>query len=399
MLNTPDDAERITAHGDERRPASWTQNRRRGAAIAVTAIVVVLIGAMSTIAGASGSQGQSAEVSAATAAVDAAEHAPTKIPVSAKFPHKPKRGEVVAWLVPGLSAATDLTVDIKAAATSIGWRIDAIGFDPTNPATVDPAVEQAVSQHVNYIVVLTEPSTLFAPGLADAKAHGIPVMEYGTSTEANASQRGIIGCFLCSGWANLTGAMLAKYVISDSQGHGGGAFIDVTEEPELHASAQAFAAYLNTHCSGCTGSVIPTSLAAVGAGTVGSQTVAYLQAHQSVHYVVLPTDGIADDLPSLLKTAGLAGRVRILAGSAPQPYLQDIAKGSMAAGLSYGDEPGLWTMMYDLAANSVGLSLPSETYTQFVLRTTSDIPKPVSEWAGPPNYKQQYEALEGLTSG
>jgi len=399
MPNAPDDGETKTIHRDRKTVAKGRQSRRWFAVISVGTIVIALASTTPTLAGASGGEGHSSEVSAATAAVDAAERAPTKILQSVKFPHKPKTGDVVAWLVPGLSAATDLTGDIKAAAKTLGWRIDAIGFDPTNPATVNPAVEQAVSQHVNYIVVLTEPSTLFAPGLADAKAHGIPVMEYATSTEANALQRGIVGCFLCTGWANLTGTILAKYVISDSQGHGDGAFIDVTEEPELHASAQAFAAYLNTRCSGCKGSVIPTSLAAVGAGTVGSQTVAYLQAHPSVHYVVLPTDGIADDLPSLLKTAGLAGRVRILSGSAPESYLQDIAKGSMAGGLSYADEPGMWTVIYDLAANSVGLALPAETYTQFVLRTASNLRKPVSEWPGPPNYQHQYEVLEDLTSG
>jgi ribose transport system substrate-binding protein len=340
----------------------------------------------------------SPDVSQATAAVAAAEKAPSQINETVKFPHKPPTGKTVAWLVPGLSAATDLTSAIKAAAKPLGWQIDPIAFDPGNPSTVNAAVEQAVSRHVDYIVVLTEPSSLFASGLADAKAHGIPVMEYATATEPNAAKHGIIGCFLCSGWGKLTGSLLANYVISDSQGHGDAAFIDVTEIAELHITAQTFANYLNTHCGGCKGSVIPTSLAALGAGTVGTQTVAYLQAHPSVKYVALPTDGIADNLPSLLKTAGLAGKVKIITASAPQAYLQDIAKGSMAAGLSYADEEGMWTMMYDLAGNSVGISLPAETYSQFVFRTTSNIPKPVAVWGGPPNFQQQYEALEGISS-
>ncbi len=345
----------------------------------------------------------SEEVKRATAAVDAVTKAPSRIPVSTKLPHAPSAGKTVAWLVPSLGMATKLTSSAEAAARAIGWQLLTIGFDPANPDTVNAAVEQAVDQHVDYVVVLAMPSYLFADGLAKAKAAEIPVVEYAIKTEPDASDRGVIGCFSCSFSSQRVGSTLANFIISDSQGHGHGLFIDLTEQPALHETAEAFAEYLDTNCSGCKGDVMPTSLAAVRAGTVGAQTMAYLEAHPSVNYVVLPADGIADDLPSLLKLAKLDGRVKILSGVAPTiAELQKIADGTIYAALEYPGEPNYWLLMYGLAAHSVGLPQPLQTDAgtdlEFLLRTAGNLPKPVSKWTGVPDYQQQYLDLMGLAT-
>ena len=339
----------------------------------------------------------------ATAAIDAVTKAPARIPVATEFPHKPDKDKVVAWLVPGLGMATKLTSSAEAAAKAIGWQLAPMGFDPGNPASVNDAVERAVNHGADYIVVLAVPSSLFPVGLAKAKAAGIPVVEYAVKTDADASERGVIGCFSCSFSSQRVGTTLANFIISDSQGHGHGVFIDLTEQPALHETAETFAEYLNTSGSDCTGDVISTSLAAVRAGTVGTQAMAYLEAHPSVDYVVLPADGIADDLPSLLKAGGLDRRVKILAGVAPTTAdLERIADGTIYAALEYPGEPNYWLLMYGLAAHSVGLPqvLQSDEATdlEFLLRTTNNIPKPVAKWPGPPNYQQQYLALMRLTS-
>jgi ABC-type sugar transport system substrate-binding protein len=351
--------------------------------------------------GGSGGQSLSQEVAHATAAVHAAEQAPTRILVpSVQFPHKPPTGKTVAMMVPGLSAATDLTGPFQAAAKILGWKIVPIAYDDSNPATLNGAFQQAVNEHVNYIIPLAVASTVFAPGLAAAKAAGIPVLEFATATEANASQRGIISCYECTAWTDLIGTTDADVVISDSQGHANGAYIDIPEIPSLGNIATSFVRQLNTKCSGCKGAVIPSSVDALGAGTVGNQVVAYLQAHPSVNWVGIPTDGIADNLPQLLQTAGLAGKVKIVMGGAGAKVdLQDIAKGKMSAGLSLSDGLGGWAVMYDLAANSLGSSLPAEIPSQFVLWTTGNIPKQLKSWTGPPNYEQQFKTLEHLTSG
>ncbi len=379
------------------------RNRRAVTIIAVGAIVAALATTGSTVAAGSAhaaSQSLKNEVAQATASVAAAERAPTRVNVRVKFPHRPPSGKTVAWLVPGLSAATDLTSAIKAAAKVLGWKIVPIAFDESNPATLDAAFQQAVSEHVNYIVPLAVASTIFASGLSTAKAAGIPVLEFATATESDASQRGIISCFNCTGPTKLIGTTDADFVISNSHGHANGAYVDIPEIPSLGDIATSFARQLNTKCSGCKGAVILSSLDALGAGTVGNQVVAYLQAHPAVNYVGLPTDGIADNLPQLLQTAGLASKVKIVMGGAgTKQLLQDIADGKISAGLSFPDAYGMWSIVYYLAENSVGLSLPAETPQQSVLWTTATIPKPVKQWTGPPNYEQQFKDLERLTSG
>src|ERR1700678_3721072 len=93
--------------------------------IAVGAIVVALAGAGGATAGGSThtqTPSLKEEVAQATTVVDAAERAPTRINESVKLPRKPPSGKTVAWLVPGLSAATDLTGPIEAAAKQLGWR-------------------------------------------------------------------------------------------------------------------------------------------------------------------------------------------------------------------------------------------------------------------------------------
>src|SRR5580658_6233132 len=379
-------------------------NRSRGmVAVGVAGAVIAALTVMGTaVAGGSTraeDQSLKQQVAQATAAVDAAERAPTKINVSVKFPHKAPSGKTVAWLVPGLSAATDLTGPITAAAKVLGWKVIPIAFDESNPATLDAAFQQAVNEHVNYIVPLAVPSTLFTSGLASAKAAGIPVFEFATATESDASQRGIISCYECTAYTNVIGSTDADFVISNSQGHADGAYVDIPEIPSLGNIATSFANQLNTKCSGCKGSLIQSSVDALGAGTVGNQVVAYLQAHPSVNYVGLPTDGIADNLPQLLQTAGLAGKVKVVMGGAGSPQnLKDIANGKMSVGLSSSDALGMWDVVYDMAANSVGLKLPTEIPSQFVLWTSKTIPKPLRSWAGPPNYQQEFKQLE-LTAG
>ena len=191
--------------------------------------------------------------------------------------------------------------------------------------------------------------------------------------------------------------------ILDSEGHGHGAFIDL-QQPALHETAQAFVEHLNDRCSGCEASLIAASPAALAAGTVGTETVSYLLSNPSVNYVVVPADGIADDLPSLLKAAGLDERVKILAGVAPTiADLEKIADGTTYAALEYAGEYNYWLLMYGLAAHSVGLPQFLETDgpttdLEFVLRTKDNLPDPLSKWTGPPDYQKEYLSLMGLYS-
>jgi ABC-type sugar transport system substrate-binding protein len=380
--------------------AKMNPNRNRMLTVCVAVVAAISTAVVLGTSGAGGAvhpedQSLKNEVAQATAAIDAAERAPTQINQSVKLPRRPPAGKTVAWLVPGLSAATDLTGPIEAAAKQLDWKIVPIAFDESNPATLNAAFQQAVNERVNYIVPLAVPSTVFASGLASAKAAGIPVLEYATATEVDASQRGIISCYECTQFTHVIGATDADFAISNSHGHANAAFVDIPEIPSLGNIATSFAQQLNTKCSGCKGAVIMSSVDALGAGTVGSQIIAYLQAHPSVNYVGLPTDGIADNLPQLLQTAGLAGKVKVvLGGAGTKQLLQDIANGKVSAGLSFSDALGMWDVIYALAANSVGVSLPAEMPSQFVFWTTRTIPKPLNSWVGPSNYQQEFKALE-----
>jgi ABC-type sugar transport system substrate-binding protein len=366
--------------------------------VSVVVMVATLITIGSGVAGSASRAERTSlknEVAQATAAVAAAGRAPTKINQSVKLPRRPPTGKSVGWLVPGLAAASDLTGPIEAAAKQLGWKIIPIAFDESNPATINAAFQQAVSEHVNYIVPLAVPSVLFASGLASAKAAGIPVLEYATATEPNASQRGIISCYECTQFTQVIGATNADFAISDSHGHADGAYLDIPEIPSLGNIATSFAKQLTTKCSGCKGAVIMSSVNALGAGTVGTQIIAYLQAHPSVDYVGLPTDGIADNLPQLLQTAGLAGKVKVILGNAGTPQLlNDLSKGKISVALSFSDSLGMWDTMYALAANSVGVKLPAELPSQFVLWTTKSIPKPIRPWGGPSGYQKAFKVLE-----
>lgn len=351
------------------------------------------------------SQSASDGVQRATASVRILMQTPSRIPVSTKFPHRPPPGKSVGWVYPGWKAATKFTSSAESAANAIGWQLVPIGFDVAKLDSVNTAVQEAVDKNVDYLVVLTAPSSAFSSGLEKAKASGIPVIQYAVVTEPAASQRGVVGCFSCSYSSRRVGSAFAALVVSDSQGRGHGAFVELSEQPALHETAQAYLEYLEADGSHCKGSMISTSHAAVSAGTVSREIVSYLAGDPSVNYVILPADGIADDLPSLLRSSGLDKRVKVLYGVAPTiDHLQKIAEGTFYAALEYPGSPyNFWLLMYGLAAHSIGLPqfLQTDgptTDLEFVLRTTDNLPTPLSKWTGPVDYQQQYLALMGLES-
>ena len=50
-------------------------------------------------------------------------------------------------------SAQELTPGFREATTALGWKLKVFSYDPSNPATINGAMQQAVSQRVNFIAV------------------------------------------------------------------------------------------------------------------------------------------------------------------------------------------------------------------------------------------------------
>ena len=301
-------------------PASWPSRPGRWdiamklqkACIGVLAMACVAAasacGSSSTSANNSGSPSAKASnatldssgVTTAKAAVAAATTEPMNIPATTPLPHAPKKGIKVAFLTCSAAACSLLNPGFTAAAKALGWSPTVITY---NSATPGQAVQQAIDAGYKYIATTSITLSTITPQVQEAKAKGVELFGAYTGDSPGGAKNGLYGVAQNGAGDVKTGALMADWIIANSDGHANAVYVDISLYPSLVAQGQGAAAEFSKLCPSCSFATLPVSINQLGSGQVPSAIVSYLQSHPSVNYLYLSFQDLDAGVAAALRTA------------------------------------------------------------------------------------------------
>lgn len=338
----------------------------------------------------------SAELSAAHAAVVAGMKTPTTITQTQPLPHTPPRGKLVVCTadddIP--SDYTICTEGVEVAAKAVGWKYESDYFDPSNPASVDAALNSALAKHPAAVINVGGQleSQYDQTTLKKFASAGVPIVA--TNVASLTPTKTLIGPVNSAADSVTGGTLLAKWVIDNSHGDGKALIVDVPAYSELNQVDLTMTSVLTKDCPGCSVKTLDLTLPEVAAGQIISSTVSALKANPQYHYVFFVTSSFGDGITSALKAAGLndvmvGGQDMDPEGAAA---LQDGTEAVQTGGPAI---PYLGFMSMDLALRhyETGATSSVGDYTAPIqLMTPANIGH-ISIWDSPATALQQFEKL------
>ena len=327
---------------------------------------------------------------------------PTQLGVTIKLPKAPPKGETVAWAECGLPSCATFTPAFQSAAKALGWNLRIFTYTSGAPAS---AIQAAVSNNVNAIVITGEPTALYKPQLAAANAKHIPVISADDITPPDPS-KGLVTQFGDASMFGNEGVQLAEWTLHDSGEKAHIAYVNIPDYPILNAGYTAVKSTVAKYCAtACSVDQIPLTVDQLASGKAPSTIVAYLQAHPDVNYLDFSFADLIAGVQPALKTAGMAGKVKITGqalGNSPA-VVAGLKNRSIAAWVAQPNYYQAWLQMDAAARLAVGAKLTQE-------RTAAQLPTWVVDssaaasplanlggWDGPADYQSKFKALWGVS--
>jgi ABC-type sugar transport system substrate-binding protein len=288
----------------------------------------------------------------------------------------------------------------KAATQALGWKFIEIPYTSGDP---NPAIQQAVNENANYIIVSGESSALYKGALANAHAKGIKVISAVDISPIDPSA-GLIAQISGSSGYNDQLLDITNWVINRSHRNAHIVLVNAPGFPILAAAYGAMKADIAKYCSTCTVDQLSVALTDLVSGKVPSELVSYLQTHTDVNNVVFsfadPLAGVAQ----VLKSSGLSSRVEVTGVQATPVSLGGIINGNFPAWDVADTGAFGWTQVDAAARDSVGdpqLPVSQSNEQQWVVTTAAQARRLHATgdlWQGPPGYVAQFKKLWKLTS-
>jgi len=327
----------------------------------------------------------------------AAMQEPPKLPFTVPLNAAPAKGKSLYFLEGSLLNEEPENGPFQDAANALGWKLKILQYDSTNPQAASGAMEEAAAAHADYIVIGGQTDTSVAQGLAATKAAKIPVIFEDTDAPATGLSGDGVAVVVEN---NQLGLVSMKTLINVAavtyNGHANMLFMTDSEIPSLQPLTPILKTYAATACSTCTFQVQGLSAAQVATGNVGPQIVATLQSNPKINYVICLFTAVCAGLAPTLKTAGLAGKVKISVLAPDQTFSDELLNGEIDTAIlfAYGETP--WAITDAAARLSEGMTLDQSLYALLPLTvsTKSHNPPPAKGYyEGPPGFQQQFKSL------
>jgi ABC-type sugar transport system substrate-binding protein len=326
---------------------------------------------------------------------------PTQLGVTTKLPKAPPKGLTVAWAECALPSCSTFTPAFQSAAKALGWNLKVYTYKSGAPA---PAIQEAVSNNVNAIVITGEPTALFKPQLAAAHAKHIPVISADDITPPDQAT-GLMTQFGDASMFGNEGVQLAEWMLHQSGDKAHIAYVNIPDYPILNAGYAALKTTVAKYCpKACSVDQIALNVAELGAGKAPSTIIAYLQSHPDVNYLDFSFADLLTGVQPALKAAGLAGKVKLTGqalGNAPA-VIAGLKDGSIAAWVAQPNYYQAWLQMDAAARLAVGATLTQERAAALLPTWVVDSAASAGPltalggWDGPLDYQAKFKALWGV---
>ena len=275
----------------------------------------------------------------------------------------------------------------KEAGSVLGWDVTVVD-GKGDPNTWNSAIEQAVSDGADGIILNAVPPALVQGGLAQAKKAGVPVaLTYIPSYDGPK-----VDAYVTSDHAQ-SGEYAADWVAAASKGKGKLLVLQEPQFAELKERDTAFTAKLKTSCPGCT--IVKT--AEFNLGTMPQQVPGLvssaLQANPDINFVVVPFDGAALFASQGIAQAGRSG-VGLVGFEGDPDGLARVVAGTQSADVATVQPWMGWAAVDALARLMDGQTVKQQQVPQRLFDKTN-APKGDKGWVGDIDYRAKYRALWG----
>jgi ribose transport system substrate-binding protein len=308
-----------------------------------------------------------------------------------------KRIDIVAPSVPsGLIRATELQEVGKA----VGWTVKTLNAGTgSNPAQIVQAVQQAVNDQPDAVVISGFPNVIYQTQLKALEAAHIPVVEEYVADQPDES-KGLYTLF-SHGINVASGQTMAKYIVETADQSANTLYVNAPSFPVITDQEEAFQAEYKNLCSSCAFASLDIPAASIGVD-VPQRVTGYLESHPSVNTLVYGFPDLVTGVPAALQAAGIHSIKTSISLSTSPALLTYVQQGELTA---ITDAPPEWTWYVADVLARVFVGLPPDAAqldtAPIWIITKDSLPEignlNQQDVIGVTDYQQQFEKLWGIS--
>jgi ribose transport system substrate-binding protein len=379
------------------KPGRLAPGRRHVTVVLVAALAAILLAACgsssSTSNSSSTSGASSSDLAAAQQVLSKYQARPTAITQTTPITKPIPTGKKITFISCGVEACAIQGPILTQGAKTLGWNVTTVGTDGS-PEKVQNAIESAVRNGTNAIILNAADPTTLGKAISDAKAKGV---QFVTCCSLATQGKDVLFNTGTPQQNAPIGDILAAKVVSDSKGKANTVYANVSAFAILAAVGSEFERKYKQLCPSCSYSKIDIPLTSLGKDAP-DRIVSYLRSHPDVNYLVLSESGsVGAGLPAALAAAGLTNKVKVIGQGGNQQTYQDVKAGKIE-GVTPASLYGYDYSMLDALARKWSGQPVLQTPPEFWFMASSAVAAEAT--SGPafplvPDYQSQWAKLWG----
>ena len=279
-----------------------------------------------------------------------------------------------------------------AALLKLKYKSLSSGFTPEN---FKSAVEQAVQDKPDAVLLSAIPPSYVKPQLEELKNEGVIVADWATETPPP----GLVDVFLLSPkyWES-DGEAMARYVTLNRGANSNVLFVNQSVINFPNYISKGIKRALKAECAECSFSELDSSPEELGT-KLPTAVVSELQKNPSINSVIFAYGAMTLGFPQALKAAGIEEQVSYISQSPSKNNLEDLKSGTEEANLASNETYFSYYVLDSVARALNGEPVPNRENMQtgwFI--TGEDVTfDPTKEyWEPVPNFEAQFEEAWGV---
>lgn len=282
---------------------------------------------------------------------------------------------------------------VKAAGEALGYDVKIVD-GRSQPQVWNQAVQAAVADKTDGIVLAAVPPALVADAMGKAKEAKIPV----AAVLSVAGPPADVGVEIDR--PEVARANSA-WIANDSGGKANVLVVRDDEFPETKVTSDAYKTELAKACKDCKIADEISFTLALASQRLASDTAQALQKNPDIDYIVLPFDTVTTFVSQGVREAGKTGKVKIIGLGGDPPSIEAIKAGDMAQSFGQQAEWMGWNAVDGLTRIFAGEEVPpidEATHSNYEVTgryvTKDNLPEG-DHWDGDFDYPSKYKELWG----
>jgi ribose transport system substrate-binding protein len=316
---------------------------------------------------------------------------PTEIPNDEPIEAEIPTGKRITFISCGTSTCNLEADIIREATEALGWDLTTIANNGT-PEQTKAAWQQILRDRPDGVLYPATPRAAFNAELEQAAALGIEVAACCTTDPADEALDYVIGT---PEQSERPGALIAAYMIDQSDGAGNVLYADISAFPILQSVFKGFSETMDEMCPACSYESLDIPVTSLGRD-VPDRIVSYLRANPDTKYVALSVDGaLGAGLPAALNAAGLTD-ITVMGEGPDETTLQAISNGQQEATVAFPYYEEMFSMVDALARKFAGVSPEAEVTVPDWIVTADTLPQDDAIFPVVEDVREQYFELWGV---